>query len=459
MAEKLETTTKRSKFLKRAVEALPLGLSVVALPFAVAAFILALSAGSTNVYETGSLDSQEAADVAARALTVAEQNNESVGVILSFLEGGFALLGLIIAVAASVFIVNLRDIRGDLEARAGASEQHVETTLKLRETELDRLGHELEEVVERTNKQITDLTDSTRQRIAELTAQIADQLDEARLKAENAFRVLSLQLLAEQQVRARNYETAILSLQEAYELDAENQTTNYLLGYLYTARRKFEQAQEHLTRALRVNPDFAPALAAMGLTQRRIGDQFQDDFDTRNRYWAQAESNLIRALDMDHGMIDADGESYYGTLGGLYRRQDRFDDAIRAYERAVKVTPTSSYPVSNLALLYKYTGREQEAPAMFERTKEIAEAILDDHPSDYWARIDLAQALLVLGQSTEALAQYRDVIGRQPSITVLRAGLDTLQFLSRAPKPISRIDEAIQSLQTAITAREAEEKG
>ncbi len=446
----------QASFGKSPADKLLLMLAFLAFPVALAAMIIATGADDGNIYERGSLNSAEAADLAARALHEAEKNNDSVGTILSFLEGGSVLLGLIIAASASFLVVNLRDIRGDLEKQARASEHKVELTRQRAEAEVERLGRELESAVQKTNKQIEELTETTRHRIVELTTLITDQLETTRHKAENSFRVLSLQLLAEQQVRAHNYESAIQSLQEAFELDGDNQTTNYLLGYLYTARRKFELALQHLTRALHVNPNFAPALAAMGLAQRRIGDQ-ENDPNVRNRYWAEAEVSLLKALDIDKKMIDADGESYFGTLGGLYRRQNRNEDALRAYEHAVEATPNSSYPVGNLALLYKITGKEQEAIEMFKRAKEIAEAILDDQPSDYWKRLDLAQTLLVLGHHEAALRNYQDVIERQPPVTALKSGVSALETLATSPNPILHIQEAIKVLQDEINRRDAEE--
>ncbi|MBI5930274.1 MAG: tetratricopeptide repeat protein [Chloroflexi bacterium] len=459
---------KGTGFGKSSGDKLLMALAFLAFPIALAAFYLAMTRlDDTNVYEQGSLDSREAADVAARALDAAEHNNNTVGTILSFLEGGSALLGLILAASASFLVINIRDIRSDLEgqaratdekveARSKASEDKVETTRHRAESEMARLSQELETAVKNTNKQIEELTEITRNRIVELTTQITDQLETTRQKAENSFRVLSLQLLAEQQVRARNYDSAIQTLQEAIELDADNQTTNYLLGYLYTARRKFELALQHLTRALQVNPNFAPALAAMGLAQRRIGDQEKDP-NIRNRYWAEAELNLLKALDIDKKMVDADGESYFGTLGGLYRRQNRNDDALRAYEHAVEATPNSSYPVGNLALLYKITGKEQDAINMFKRAKEIAEAILDDQPSDYWKRLDLAQTLLVLGHHETALRNYQDVIDREPPVTALKSGVSALETLATSPQSIPHIQDAIKLLEGEIARRDAEE--
>ncbi len=443
--------------IKFIVDRLPLVLSMLALPISIIALIWALNAGDKQVYEPGSIviDGEEGrmAESVQHALERSEENNDSVATVLSLLEVGLGLLGALIAVAAVIFTINLRDIRSDLEGRAEANERLVESRLNLRESELTAVGNQIRTMADTTKDQINELSDSTRGQLDFLKNLIHEELDQARQRAENSFKVLSQQLLAEQQVRARNYKTAIETLEEAYTIEPDNQTTNYLLGYLYTARRQFGDAMEHLNQALAINPDFAPALAALGLAQRRMGDKVSD-IDARNEQWAEAEINLLRALKVDGNLLDADGESYYGTLGGLYRRQNRHEDALHAYQHAVRVTPQASYPAGNLAILYKFTGRDEEALDAYVRVQEIAETILDDNPSDHWARLDLAQALLVQGRVDEALREYKNLVMRQPPAGALDSGASGLEFLSQSPSPVNSIEEAIQILKEALAERE-----
>ncbi len=422
-------------YIKRLVYWLPLVLSIVALPLALTTYIqLHSREGDTIIYESGTMDSEEAADIAARALDKAEQNNEMASTILSLLEGGSVLLTIIVAAVAAIYTLNLRDLRQDLESQANNNQERIEAVFTQRETELERLTADL-----------STLASESREQMGELSTTISERLEQARQEAENAFRVLSLQLLAEQQVRARNYDSAIVMLLEAYELEPRNQSTNYLLGYLYIAKRQFEDALRFLRQALDAAPQFAPSLAAMGLAQRRLGDQ-QEDPDLRNRYWAEAEVSLGRALQMESAMLDADGESYWGTLGGLYRRQSRYEDAVRAYERAVEVTPNSSYPMGNLAVLYKCTGKDEQALEMFGKVEKTVERIIEDSPGDWWARLDYAQSLLAQDKDKQAFAEYQEIINRQPPTTVYNSAISALRFLRQAPTPIPRLEEAIALL-------------
>ena len=285
-----------------------------------------------------------------------------------------------------------------------------------------------------------------------------DRFEELEVMVERRLNVLSLQLLAEQQVRAHNTDTAIATLQRAIAIDADDHATNYLLGYLYMQRREIGQAIEHLQRALTREPDFTPAIAALGLALRRKGDSLTDPNQKteRNHYWQQAEARLKEALARDPRLTDAEGESYYGSLGGLYRRQERFYAALDAYERAHEVTPNSSYPLINLASIHKRLGNDAAAERYFRDVVKRALWQLDDDPRDTWTRCDLAQALLVLGEADAAFEQFERALDQDPTPGLLETVRSGLEFLTHAPTPIPRLDAFIAAIDKALARMETD---
>lgn len=461
--------------MRRLVRGLPLGFSILAVAIAIGAYVNANKVDTTRTQFLRTSDEAvvlppEAAQELARTLDEVqeakrdvESASNSASIILSFIEGGSILIGALIALAVLAFGASIQDVRSQLDqsiqearTRLDATEERMGELVKQIQAQVEESIHNGEMRLQSSEKRMEELnahiqnalkdTESTMQTLHNV---VHEAVENAKQEAENAFRVLSLLLLAEQQVRARNRQSAIAALQEAYQIDPTNQTTNYLLGYLYTGRKQFDKAVEHLQYALDRDANFAPALAAMGLAQRRMGDAETDEMKRRKLY-AQAELNITKALETDPGLIDADNESYFGTLGGLYRRQGRNEDALKAYEDAVRITPNSSYPVGNLAMLYKKLGYEDKAQATYKRAIEIAEAVLDDQPGDTWARLDLAQALLVNNQKAKALSQYRNVISRISEPAPLETALGGLEFLMDAPTPIDGIDEASKLLKDAI---------
>lgn len=471
--------------VKRFVDGLPLGLAIIAIVIALYAAVTSGNGSGSPRYELNpelaerleslseddplraAIEAQIEADRTLQETRMiaerADSASNSADSILSFIEGGSILIAALLAISAIAFGSSLADVRSrldksieDASTRLQTSENRMEELTKHMQKQLHdgvEADHRRQEESERRFAELTHKIEEALVRTEGATGNLLQIVDEAikdaKKEAESSFRVLSLLLLAEQQVRANNRETAIATLEEAIKLDPNNQTTNYLLGYLYVGRKRFEKAVEHLERALKIDPNFAPALAAMGLAQSRMANQEQDDF-SRNQLRAQAEINLTKALSSDPGLIDADNESYFGTLGGIYRRQGRLDEALKMYESAVNVTPNNSYPVGNLAMLYKKLNHEENAQTMYERVIEIAESILDDRPGDVWARLDYAQGLLVKGQTKKALDQYRNVIDRLNEPSALESALGGLRFLENTAVPIDSLEAAMQLLQNAI---------
>jgi Flp pilus assembly protein TadD len=60
------------------------------------------------------------------------------------------------------------------------------------------------------------------------------------------------------------------------------------------------------------------------------------------------------------------------TLGNLCMQQGRYEDAIKAYESAVKEDPTFAEAWNNLAIAYQNSGQDDKAMAAFRKYKMVA---------------------------------------------------------------------------------------
>jgi tetratricopeptide (TPR) repeat protein len=367
------------------------------------------------------------------AEAILERANDAVNFadgVLSFLEGVSVLVA--IGVTAGALLV-----RSTIQNQAEAMTRFAEDT----ERRLAEREQRLDEMESAFTQRLEGMVSDTRREIQAVKEQ-----------ARESFRVLSLLVLAEQQVRARNIDTALEMLNSARELDPDNHAANYLLGYLYTARREYDRAIELLEQALEQEAGFTPAIAALGLALRRKGDTLDaaGQQAERDHLWAAAESKLIEALHKDPRLTDADGESYYGTLGGLYRRQKRYHAAIDAYEQAHRVTPNSSYPIINLATLYHHQGSQERAAHYFQRVIDAAVLQLDDDPRDQWTRADYAQALLAAGNVDAALGQLQTLIDQGVKRGLLETVRSGLEFLGEAPEPVNGLDAMLHLVDSAL---------
>ena len=367
------------------------------------------------------------------ATALLERANDAVNFadsVLTFLEGASVVLGVMIALGAWMLRSSVQDQIAAIRAENDATQQR----LAEREAALQQLEREV------------------RGHLQDALANTQHEIEEARQRADRSFRLLNNLVLAEQQVRAHNHASALNILNDAVKQEPDNYAINYLLGYLYSLRKEYDRAIQHLEHSLEREDGFAPAIAALGLALRRKGDSLrgEDERTQRNVYWSRAETHLLSALRLDSHLTDAEGESYYGSLGGLYRRQGRYDDAIDAYHQAEKVTPTSSYPLINLASLYWHQGASDEARAYFQRVHDSARLKLDMNPLDNWARADFAQALVALGRRDEALRQIQFVRENHPEPGLLATIRDGLAFLAESATPIEGMDALLAAVDQAL---------
>jgi len=61
----------------------------------------------------------------------------------------------------------------------------------------------------------------------------------------------------------------------------------------------------------------------------------------------------------------------YFTLGNLMMQEEKYPDAIKAYESAVKLDPTFSEAWNHLAICYQNTGQNQKALEAFKKYKMV----------------------------------------------------------------------------------------
>jgi tetratricopeptide (TPR) repeat protein len=317
---------------------------------------------------------------------------------------------------------------------------------------------------------LTDFN-ATRQRFAEEMNQAVEKLREfekrveedtekVRQQGNRAIRALTLLQLGKQQMDAGNLDAALNTLKQAYEYDPENRATNYFMGELYIRLDQLDEGIDHFKKAgaeaTDVHEEFPAAKAAYAYALRRKGDRAQTP-DERRHYYYAAEGYFREALDSNPRLLDIDGESFYGALGGLYQRQDRIKEAIECYERAMEATQsTSSYPYNNLGILYTSQNKPDKAKTYFEKAARVAAQRLDDKPQDYWARFDMVTAQIMLGNPDEVRKHLPLALQFAASAEQLEKFQSGLKRL-RDSAPSEMLNMVIEVLQKDIERRQKQE--
>ncbi len=313
-----------------------------------------------------------------------------------------------------------------------------------------RVDAELTELRTRFQTELTEKEEA----LQKMSSTLLQSLERQRKATEQATLALSLLPLGERQYRAQDLQGAADTYLRALKLDEDNPLIHYRLGYVYVQSGQLPDAERHLQQALTIDPEFHLAMAALGYVYRRIGDKLPQGLD-RDEMLNKAESYLLKALRLSPKLVDDDSESWWGSLGGLYRRRGQIDQAIYAYEQAAKVTPHSSYPFSNLAMLYMGKHNREQMLTTFRRVERLARGEVQAEVDNYWAYADLLTSRLALGKvddAEDALISVFDLASAS-SPYALEALVDTLTRLMEAlggPEAAPHIPPYIQRIQERI---------
>ncbi|GMR17445.1 MAG: hypothetical protein BMS9Abin32_551 [Gammaproteobacteria bacterium] len=150
-------------------------------------------------------------------------------------------------------------------------------------------------------------------------------------------------------------------------------------------------AQAEIDRALELDPELADAYAIQGLLMQHVWEKNRQGNEN-----VQAENAFRRAL-----AINPNHASALMWFASLRDSEERLDEAIELYQRAMKLDPLGRIPYSNLPMIYAKQGRHDEALKLWANAIGI-------HPE--WPTIYqyIAGHLMGMGRFDEAFAWNRE---------------------------------------------------
>ena len=144
----------------------------------------------------------------------------------------------------------------------------------------------------------------------------------------------------------------------------------YLLGqHLIRQRTKgdIEASVVNFEEAIRLDPNYAPAYAGLGLAWRLLQSDRQSYGNlTLEEMLAKAVPPLEKALEIDPMQPDA-----LGAMGLVRESEMRFNEAVEYYQRALSVNPSQTDIRNWYAAALEELGRPQEAFAEQEKAYEL----------------------------------------------------------------------------------------
>ncbi len=136
-------------------------------------------------------------------------------------------------------------------------------------------------------------------------------------------------------------------------------------------------------------------------------------------------------------------DAYFG-LGNTYTRQNKFTEAIDAYNEALKINPNHAPTLSNLGVAYYQQGDLAQAKRSFEK----ALAVSANDAETYYL---LGAAQLQLGEMDAAEKSLQKAVELKPTLPEAHFGLGMLRKLQ------GRNDDAIKEFETFISGPPAQD--
>lgn len=155
-------------------------------------------------------------------------------------------------------------------------------------------------------------------------------------------------------------EEAISHFTEAVRSRPEKATLRNTLGRALASQGKFDKALPHLKTALQIKPDFAEAHynIAIALVAKHRHAEAIDHFSEALKL--NSKLNQIKSA------RNLEGLSPYFELGNTYENQEKLDEAIEQYTRALSIPSEYLMALLKLAALYSAQNNYPRALSLFQ---------------------------------------------------------------------------------------------
>jgi serine/threonine-protein kinase len=180
---------------------------------------------------------------------------------------------------------------------------------------------------------------------------------------------------------------AAQACQKAIDLGRELANGHICVGAVYNGTGRYEQAADEFQRAAKLDPNSDDALRGLGLAYEHLGkladaeNTYQRAIGLHPNYWAdynwlgkfyytQARYDDAARMFAHVVALAPDSERGYSNVGGVYLNLGRYAEAISVFEHSVAIRPTAD-AYSNLATAYFYQQRFPEAARTYEQAVKL----------------------------------------------------------------------------------------
>lgn len=204
-------------------------------------------------------------------------------------------------------------------------------------------------------------------------------------------------------------EAALAQLQTLRRTRGEFADVHYMIGVVLERRNDLSGAARSLTRALRINPEYAEARLALASLYERQGDFDRSREITQGS--AGAETPKPPRLGLEPRSLDPTTRgklaNLHAALGDAYREAGELREAIEAYRKALDRCPAFHDIRQRLGVALREAGLPHQALEEFQRIRRSHAGFLD-------AAVQAGLTLYTLGRADEAQREWQAVLQTDP---------------------------------------------
>jgi Flp pilus assembly protein TadD len=249
---------------------------------------------------------------------------------------------------------------------------------------------------------------------------------------------------AEDCIRKLDWPGAMEIYRQAVTIEPANPLPRMKLGMLCRDRGIWDEALEQFTGATAASPLYSQAWRERGIVENKKPQ------GPLNADPAPGEASLRRAIELNPKDHDA-----LSSLGGVLKRAGRLEQALAAYEQAIKVSGGHPYPLLNaLKLRVPVNGRLALSGAdklALRQAARVREGQSQQQPpfDAPWCFFDLAEINLYQGEP-EALVDIAKKGFDFAEPSQIKTFIESLRLLLPAADELPGLTKAIEKLENAV---------
>lgn len=255
-----------------------------------------------------------------------------------------------------------------------------------------------------------------------------------------------LLLQAENAIRNSDWPQAIARYREAIRKNWENPTLHLALGLLLKNQNKWDEALSEFNQAVKFSPAYPDAYREKGIAENKLyyAQNASSDAPT-------GEEPLLKAVAMNGEDFDA-----LASLGGVYKRQKKYDESLAMYKRATEISQGNTYPLLNeikvQALRDGGLNISEQREFLLRRAERPLRAQIDNLPpyNAPWSFFDLSEIRLYLGDDSKFLQLLDEGILQCTAKWQAETHLSSLNLLLDAGLHLPAVEEGIKRLKNAV---------